>query len=287
MSTFIQAIVNGFMVGGIYALVGVSLTLIFGVLKIVNFCQGQLLMLGMYVSYTLYAQFHIDPFFGIPLTAAIMFLFGMIIQGVFITRSMQDDQDSNILFLTVGLGILFENVCLMIFKSDYRTANSVFSNKVLNLGNFNASVPKLIGLAIVVVVAILLGAFLKYTRIGKEIRATSQNRTGAEVCGIKTKFVYAATYGIGAAILGVAASCLMLYYYVFPAVGDVYGTRAFIVVTLGGLGNVIGALVGGIVLGLLETVGSVIVGSSFKDTLVFAVFILILVGKQMFKGKRG
>lgn len=287
MSTFFQAVVNGFMVGGIYALLGVSLTLIFGVLKIVNFCQGQLLMLGMYVSYTLYARCGIDPFFGIPLTAVIMFLFGMLIQGVFITRSMQDDQDSNILFLTVGLGILFENVCLMVFKSDYRTAESIFSNKVVNFGGFNASLPKLIGLAIVIVVAILLGAFLKYTRIGKEIRATSQNRIGAEVCGVKTKFVYAATYGIGAAILGVAASCLMLYYYVFPAVGDVYGTRSFIVVTLGGLGNVIGALVGGIVLGLLETVGSVIVGSSFKDTLVFAVFIMILVGKQMFKRKRG
>ena len=130
MSTFIQAIVNGFMVGGIYALIGVSLTLIFGVLKIVNFCQGQLLMVAMYVSYTLYAKCGIDPFFGIPLTAGIMFLFGMFIQSVFITRSMQDDQDSNILFLTVGLGILFENVCLMIFKSDYRSANSIFSNKI-------------------------------------------------------------------------------------------------------------------------------------------------------------
>ena len=287
MSTFIQAIVNGFMVGGIYALIGVSLTLIFGVLKIVNFCQGQLLMVAMYVSYTLYAKCGIDPFFGIPLTAGIMFLFGMFIQSVFITRSMQDDQDSNILFLTVGLGILFENVCLMIFKSDYRSANSIFSNKVVSFGGFNASLPKLIGLGIVIIVAILLGLFLRHTRLGKEIRATSQNRTGAQVCGIKTKLVYAATYGIGAAILGVAASCLMLYYYVFPSVGDVYGTRSFIVVTLGGLGNVMGALIGGIVLGLLETVGSVIVGSSFKDTLVFAAFILILVGKQMLKSKRG
>ena len=127
---------------------------------------------------------------------------------------------------------------------------------------------------------------LKHTKLGKQIRATSQNPTGAQVTGIKTKSIYTCTYGIGAAIAGIAGACLMSFYYVYPSVGNVYGTRSFIVVTMGGLGNVWGAFSGGFVLGILETVGSTIVGAAFKDTLVFVVFILILVIKENLNIKR-
>lgn len=287
MEIYLQAIVNGLMVGGIYALVGLSLTIIFGVMKIINFCQGELLMLGMYVSFVLYNQFGMDPFLAIPLVAIIMFVFGVILQSTLITRSVREDDDSNVLFLTAGLGILFQNVCLMLFKSDYRTAVSAVSQKNVNLGPVTVSLPKLISFFILIVVTILVFLFLHYTTIGKQIRATSQNKTGAQVSGIKTNIVYASTYGLGAAIVGITGACLMSYYYVFPTVGAVYGTRSFIVVTLGGLGNIPGALIGGIVLGLLETLGSVIVGASFKDTVVFGAFILILVFKQIIKTKRG
>lgn len=287
MEIYLQAIVNGLMVGGIYALVGLSLTIIFGVMKIINFCQGELLMLGMYVSFVLYNQFGMDPFLAIPLVAIIMFVFGVILQSTLITRSVREDDDSNVLFLTAGLGILFQNVCLMLFKSDYRTAVSAVSQKNVNLGPVTVSLPKLISFFILIMVTILVFLFLHYTTIGKQIRATSQNKTGAQVSGIKTNIVYASTYGLGAAIVGITGACLMSYYYVFPTVGAVYGTRSFIVVTLGGLGNIPGALIGGIVLGLLETLGSVIVGASFKDTVVFGAFILILVFKQIIKTKRG
>lgn len=287
MEIYLQAIVNGLMVGGIYALVGLSLTIIFGVMKIINFCQGELLMLGMYVSFVLYNQFGMDPFLAIPLVAIIMFVFGAILQSTLITRSVREDDDSNVLFLTAGLGILFQNVCLLFFKSDYRTAVSMVSQKNVQLGSVTISLPKLISFFILIVVTILIFLFLHYTTIGKQIRATSQNKTGAQVSGIKTNIVYASTYGLGAAIVGITGACLMSYYYVFPTVGAIYGTRSFIVVTLGGLGNIPGALIGGIVLGLLETLGSVIVGASFKDTVVFGAFILILVFKQMIKTKRG
>lgn len=287
MDIYLQAITNGLMVGGIYALVGLSLTIIFGVMKIINFCQGELLMLGMYVSFVLYNQFGLDPFLAIPLVAVIMFVFGAILQSTLITRSVREDDDSNVLFLTVGLGILFQNLCLMIFKSDYHTAVSALSQKNISLGSITISVPRLVSFLILVVVTILIFLFLHYTTIGKQIRATSQNRTGAQVSGIKTSVVYASTYGLGAAIVGITGACLMSYYYVFPTVGAVYGTRSFIVVTLGGLGSIPGALIGGIVLGLLETLGSVVVGASFKDLVVFVAFILILVVKQMLKTKRG
>ncbi len=287
MSTILQALANGIMIGGIYALVGMSLTIIFGVMKIINFCQGELLMLGMYMAYICFVWLGLDPFIAIPIVAVVMFAFGALLQSTLITRSIRDgENNSNILFLTAGLGILFTNVMLLIFGSDYRTATSMFSDQVIYIGEIGLSVPRLVSFIILMCMTALLFLFLQYTTLGKHIRATSQNRTGAEVCGVKAKVIYACTYGLGAAIAGVAGACLMSYYYVFPTVGAVYGTRSFIVVTLGGLGNIWGAFAGGIVLGCLETLGSVVVGSSYKETLVYVCFILILVVKFYIQKRR-
>ena len=207
---------------------------------------------------------------AIPIVAVVMFAFGALLQSTLITRSLHGNDDTNVLFLTVGLGILFQNVALLYFKSDYRTAQSMFSEKIVQLGAINLSLPKVLSFVILLAVTILLFAFLKYTNIGKQIRATSQNSTGAQVCGIKNKA------GLCHYIRSGSCHCRnhrslsdVLFYYVFPTVGAVYGTRSFIVVTMGGLGSVIGAFVSGIVLGLMETVGAVVVGSSFKDTIVF------------------
>lgn len=287
MNTILQAIANGVMVGGIYALIGMSLTIIFGVMKVINFCQGELLMLGMYMSYVCYEKLGMGPFMSIPIVAVVMFLFGVLLQSTLITRSLrEEDDDSNVLFLTAGLGILFSNLMLLIFGSNYKTTESKFSDKVIELGNITLSETKLISFFILIILTVLLFLFLKYTTIGKQIRATSQNRTGANVCGIKSKVVYACTYGLGAAIAGIAGSCLMSFYYVFPTVGATYGTRSFIVVTIGTLGNIVGGFFGGLILGCLETVGAVVVGSAFKDTLVYVCFILILVIKQKIQARR-
>ena len=282
----IQAIINGIMVGGIYALVGMSLNMIFGVMKIVNFCQGEMLMVSMYVTYLLYEYLGLDPFIAIPIVAVVMFLFGALIQTTLITRSIKEDGDQNVLFLTCCLGIFLSNVALMLFTSDYKTADSMFANQVVTVAGMNISVPRLVGFFILCVATALVFLMLKYTKLGKHIRATSQNAIGAQVTGIKTKVVYAYTYGIGAAIAGIAGACLMSYYYVFPSVGNTYGTRSFIVVTMGGLGSTIGACLGGLGLGVMETVGSTLVGAAFKDTLVFLVFILILVLKENINRKK-
>lgn len=283
----LQAIANGIMIGGIYSLVGMSLTIIFGVMKIINFCQGEMLMLGMYCTYVLNTTLGLDPFVAIPLVAAIMFLFGVLLQMSVIAPSIQTDgSDSNMLFLTAGLGILFSSGMQMIFGTNYRNASSIFADQTISLLGIQLSTNKAISFLILLLLTALLYLFLMKTTIGKQIRATSQNRIGASVCGIKAKLVYSCTYGLGTAIAGVAGACLMTYFYVFPVVGTTYGTRSFIVVTIGTLGNIVGGFFGGLVLGLLETVGALIVGSEYKETLVYVCFIVILVIKQRIQAKR-
>jgi len=286
-NTVFQAIINGFMVGGIYSLIGMSLTIIFGVMKVINFCQGELLMLGMYCTYVLNSTLHLDPFLVIPIVAVVMFLFGIFLQSAIITRSIRDgDDDTNVLFLTAGLGILFSSGMQVIFGTNYRSVESAFANQTVPLGSAMLSINHVISFGILIILTALLFLFLKKTRIGKQIRATSQNRTGANVCGIQAKLVYACTYGLGAAIAGIAGACLMTYYYVYPNVGSVYGTRAFIVVTIGTLGNIVGGFFGGLVLGLLETLGALVVTSAYRDTLVYVCFVVILVVKQRLQVRR-
>ena len=282
----VQALVNGIMIGGIYAMVGMSLNMIFGVMKITNFCQGEIVMVSMYVTYLIYTYLNLDPFLAIPLVALIMFAFGAMLQSLLINRSIKEDGDQNVLFLTCCLGIFLTNTALLLFSSNYRTVESIFSNQVMKVFGMNISLPRFVSFLLLCLATVFIFLMLKHTKLGKQIRATSQNPTGAQVTGIKTKSIYTCTYGIGAAIAGIAGACLMSFYYVYPSVGNVYGTRSFIVVTMGGLGNVWGAFSGGFVLGILETVGSTIVGAAFKDTLVFVVFILILVIKENLNIKR-
>lgn len=283
----LQAVANGIMVGGIYSLIGMSLTIIFGVMKVINFCQGELLMLGMYVTYVLYSVLHIEPFLAIPLVAAIMFLFGALLQSTLITRSIRaNDDDTNVLFLTAGFGIFFSSAMQLIFGTNYYSVDNAFANQTIGIAGMQFSTNRVISFIILILITALLYLFLMKTTIGKQIRATSQNRTGASVCGIKAKVVYASTYGLGAAIAGIAGACLMTYYYVFPNVGTTYGTRAFIVVTIGTLGNIVGSFFGGIILGCLETVGALVVGSAYKDTLVYLSFVVILIIKQYMQQKR-
>lgn len=282
-NTILQAIVNGILMGGVYALIGMGQNMIFGVMKIINFCQGELLMLGMYLAFIFFQFFGLDPYVSIPIVAVIMFGVGAVIQAGLITPSLKSGNSSNLLFLTVGLGILFQNLTLIIFKSDYRSIDSVYNGIILDIAGVNMSVSKLISFAVLIVITVLLFVMLKYSEIGRQIRATSQNAIGARLSGVRTNWVYAATYGTGAAIAGIAGALLMSFYYVFPTVGSVYGTRGYIVVVLGGLGNIRGAFIAGIVLGLLETVGALLVGSSYKDSLVFLSFIVFLVIKQKLK----
>ena len=281
--TIIQACVNGILIGGFYALMGMGQNVIFGVMKIINFCQGELLMIGMYLSYIFNTSFGLDPYLSIPLVAACLFLLGGTVQHTLITPSLSTKSFTNLLFLTVGLGMLLQNVAMLAFTSDYRSIHTDYAGVNLSLGGANMGLPKVISFAVLIVVTIALFYFLKVTKIGKHIRATSQNPLGAQIVGININKVYIITYGLGAALAGISGGLLLPFYYVFPMVGATYGLRALIVVVVGGLGNIKGAFAAGIFLGLLETLASLLVGPSYKDMVVFLTFIVILVVRQKIK----
>lgn len=264
MSTFLQACVNGLLMGGFYSLMGMGQNIIFGVMKIVNFCHGEMLMVGMYLTFILYTYFGIDPYLAVPLVAVIMFCAGVVIQHTMITPSLGTKSFTNLLFLTVGLGLLLSNGALVLFGSEYRYIRTAYSQTYIPLGP----------------VTIALFAFLKYTTIGKQIRAVSQNPVGAEVVGIEVKKIYVLTYGLGIALAGTAGALLTQFYTIFPTAGASFGFRALIVVVVVGLGSIPGAFLAGIFLGLLETMSALFISPSYSGLIVFVTFIVILVVRQ-------
>lgn len=287
MDTILQAVINGLLIGGFYALIGMGLNCIFGVMRIINFCQGELLMIGMYVAYALNAYLGIDPYLAVPLVAVVMMVLGGIIQDTLITPTFNTESGtSNLLFLTVGLGMLFQNLALTLFSADYRSIKTGYSQTSITLGELSISMPKLISFSVLLVLTAALFIFFKSTRTGKHIRATSQNQIGARLVGIKINWIYIIIYGLGAAIAGIAGCLLLPFYFVFPMVGATFSLRAYAVVVLGGLGNIKGAFIAGLMLGLLETLGALAAGPSFKDSIIFISFILILVAKQHFALRR-
>ncbi len=281
MDVLLQAIVNGILLGGFYALMGMGQNIIFGVMKIVNFCHGEMLMVGMYLTYMLYTYAGIDPYLALPLVALIMFLLGAGIQHTLITPSLKTKSFTNLLFLTVGLGLLLSNGALVLFGSDYKSIRTSYSQTNIMLGPVSVALPKLISFLVLIVVTIALFSFLKYSTTGKQIRAVSQNPVGAEVCGINVKRIYLLTYGLGIALAGIAGCLLTQFYSIYPTAGASFGFRALIVVVVGGLGSIPGAFFAGILLGLLEQMSALFISPSYSDMIVFITFIVILVVRQL------
>jgi branched-chain amino acid transport system permease protein len=210
----------------------------------------------------------------------IMFCVGALIQSTLITPSLGTKSFTNLLFLTVGLGTLLQNLALVIFGSSFRTLTTQYSSQVITLGSVTMALPKLISFLSLIGISIFLFFFLKYTTTGKQIRAVSQNSIGAEVVGINVKKKYILTYGLGVALAGMAGALLTQFYVISPTAGSTFSLRALIVVVVGGLGSIPGAFFAGIFLGLLETMTSLIVSPMYKDLIVFVTFIVILVVRQ-------
>lgn len=286
MSMFLQACVNGLLMGGFYSLMGMGQNIIFGVMKIVNFCHGEMLMVGMYLTFILYTYFGIDPYLAVPMVAVTMFCLGSVIQHTLITPSLGTKSFTNLLFLTVGLGLLLSNGALVIFGSEYRSIRTGYSQTYIQMGPVTMALPRLISFGVLIVVTIALFAFLKYTTVGKQIRAVSQNPVGAEVVGIDVKKIYILTYGLGVALAGTAGALLTQFYTIFPTAGASFGFRALIVVVVGGLGSIPGAFLAGIFLGLLETMSALFISPSYSDLIVFMTFIVILVVRQTIIARR-
>ena len=210
MDIFLQAVVNGILIGGFYSLMGMGQNVIFGVMKIINFCHGEMLMIGMYLTFVFYSL-GLDPYAALPLVALCTFGIGALVQHTLITPSLGTHSFTNLLFLTVGLGLLYQNLALVIFSSLNRTIVTPYSGITIHLGSVSILLPKLVSLITLIIITISLFAFLKYSQIGKQIRAVSQNSVGAEVVGIPVKRIYIFTYGLGCALAGVAGDLLTLF----------------------------------------------------------------------------
>ncbi len=278
--SLMPSIINGGSMGAIYGLIAMGLTLIFGTMRVTNFAHGAMLMLSMITGYSLWAITGINPYLLIVIIGPMMFFLGYATQLFLIRPVLKAESDKNdpigVLLLTAGFSIVLENLALMIFGADYRMAQTSFSNTTFTFGNTSLSAPRLYGLIITLAVSALLWVFLQRTESGRQLRATGQDRNTAALMGINSEKTFAVAFGISMMLLAVAGLVLLPFYYVTPSVGNVFQTRAFIVVVLGGLGSVPGALVGGIIIGLIETVAAQFMTASVTSVLIYLVFLVVL-----------
>jgi branched-chain amino acid transport system permease protein len=278
LTVLLQSVLAGILVGGLYGLIGMGMAINFGVLRIINLAQGELLMVGMYVCFWLFTLWQIDPLVSPLITIPFLFILGVLIHRFLLTpliraRALPENQ----ILLTAGVGLVLTNAALLAFTSNYRTVNTAYSQRLVDLGGINVSFPGLLAFLFAMGISGLLWLFLMKTDLGKCIRATAQDPDTALLMGVNVERISVITFGIGAALEGAAGSLLILVYYLFPALGGMFTLKAFIVVVLGGLGSTLGALLGGIVLGLAESLGAVYVSTGFKDAIGFIVFVLMLI----------
>jgi branched-chain amino acid transport system permease protein len=269
------AAINGLLMGGIYTLVASGLTLIYGVLHIINFAHGSLLMIAMFAVYFLITSAGIDPYL-----ALIVMIPGMYTLGYFLYRhligKLSMGRDENILLITLGLSIFIENLALLFFKGDSRTVSLAYSDRMIEIGPLLMGVPKVVSFFAAMIICALLGLFITRSDTGKAIRAVARERLGAQLVGIDVNKVFAVSYGIGLATLGAAACLLMPIFYVSPSSGHVFVIVAFTVVVLGGMGSFMGAVAGGLIVGLTESFGGLFLGESLGQIGISLIFILIL-----------
>ncbi|MCU0776008.1 MAG: branched-chain amino acid ABC transporter permease [Ideonella sp.] len=247
----------------------------YGVLHIINFAHGAALMVALYAVYLLKTRLGIDPYLALPLVVPGMFALGYALQRVVINRASHG-KDENILLVTLGLSIVLENLALMFFKSDTRTIETAYTLTTLQIGPAFIALPKVVAFFGALAAAAVLLLIVARTDLGRAIRAVAREKQGARLMGIDVDHVYAMSFGIGLACLGAAACFLLPAYYVNPQVGSGFVLVAFTIVVLGGMGSFAGALLGGFLIGVVESVGGLFLGESLGQIGIFAIFIAVL-----------
>jgi branched-chain amino acid transport system permease protein len=250
MTHFIEILIRGLMLGSVYALVGMGLTLVWGVVGIVNIAHGEFVMLGAYFTFWAFSLLHLNPLLSVALSIPVFFYGGMLIHKR-ITERLIKEQELSALILTFGMSILIWNLAQFFWTNTYRSVSYLTGNFPV-MGIVLAR-SKTVSFALAVGITAILFLFLKYSKLGKGIRATSQNSEVALVCGINTVKMRAITFGMGIALGGAAGAIVSLQWVIFPQMGGTYISKAFAIVVLGGLGNIQGALVGGLIIGALES----------------------------------
>jgi branched-chain amino acid transport system permease protein len=271
----LAGVINGLAAGAIYVLVAVGLTLIYGVLHIINFAHGSLLMLAMYAVFFLFRSAKIDPYMALPLVVAGSFVFGYVLYRLVIGR-FSHGKDENILLITLGLSIIIDNVALFLFTGDTQTIDVAYAGEIVRIGPAFLPLAKVIAFVAALAICAALGVCIARSDLGKAIRAVARERQGARLVGIDVDNIFAISYGIGIACLGAAACLLMPSFYVSPSSGHAFVLIAFTTVVLGGMGSFLGALVGGFVIGITESLGGLLLGEQLGQIGISLIFILIL-----------
>jgi branched-chain amino acid transport system permease protein len=271
----VASLLGGLTTGAVYALIALGLTLIYGVLHIVNFAHGALLMVALYAVWLLRTQLGIDPYLALPLVVPAMFALGYALQRFVIQRASHG-RDENILLVTLGLSIVLENLALMAFKSDTRSIETVYTLSTVQIGPAFIALPKIVAFGGALAASAVLLWVVARTDLGRAIRAVAKEKQGARLMGIDVEHVYAMSFGIGLACLGAAACFLLPAYYVNPQVGNGFVLVAFTIVVLGGMGSFAGALAGGLLIGVVESLGGLLLGESLGQIGIFAIFIAVL-----------
>jgi len=278
MIVFLQSLMSGVLIGGVYALIGIGLTIIFGVMRVINFAHGDILMIGMYLTYFLFTLLGIDPFLSVVICIPVMFVFGALTQKLFINR-MLGALPQNQILLTIGLGLIMSNTIMLLFTSDYKILTTTYSSSSVDLAGISVSEPLAISFVITAVITAILYWFLMKTDTGQAIRATAQDREAAQLMGINVRWTSILAFGIGSALAGTAGALISPTYYIFPQVGSAFTLKAFVITVLGGMGSIVGATIGGIIIGVTESMSAVYISSGWKEVVVYVLFLLVLLFK--------
>lgn len=279
MQLLLQQIVLGLLTGGVYVAVAIGFSLVWGVLNIVNLAHGALVIVGSYLTWLLFTRLGVDPFLSLPLVAGMLFALGYLLQRGLINRVIRAPLFFTLL-LTFGVNLIIVNLLLLLFKSDFRSVTPGYSGSGLAIAGVQVPYIRLASLAVAMAVALVVGYVLSRTRVGAAIQAVGSDRDAARLVGVDLRHVYALTFAIGAACAGVAGTLISTIQAITPSAGEPYTLQAFVVVILGGLGRVSATVVGGLLFGLIETLGQTMVpglGAGWANAIAFAVLVLVLV----------
>ncbi len=273
MDQLVQQLVNGILIGLVYALLAIGLTLIWGVMNVLNFAHGEFLMIGMFISYWLYVMAGVDPLFSIPINAVALFLMGMFIYRFIVSKVMRGPALAQ-LVVTFGISIFLANFAALIWTPNFRSIEHTLLTGTWDISGIKLSIPKFVSSIGSIVTSFGCFWFLRNTRTGKAILAVEMDREAAVIMGINTERINSLSFGIGSALVGVAGALLATHYYIYPFVGGTFGLTCFAIVALGGFGSIEGAFIAGILVGVVQTLGGYIFDPAYKLAIVFAMYLI-------------
>ena len=271
-----QVIINGLLKGGLYALMAMGMSLIWGVMNIINIAHGSFIMLGAYTTYWIFVKLGIDPFVSLPLSMALIFLLGWLVQKYLVNLVVQADIFITLL-LTFGIELLIDNLALLFWTADVRKVDVSYG--AANFTLFGATVPvvRLAAFFLALIISAILFYLMNRTRLGRAIRATSQELEAAELAGVKVGNIYAITFGIGTALAAAAGTLWSILFPISPGMGGILTLKSFVVTIIGGLGTMLGPLIGGLILGVVEALGTNWFGSTYENLISFSIFLLVII----------